>query len=179
MSSFDIEKFQKILNETESNLQKIPQLKKVSDATSLKIVYILLGLLIVLLLLIYIFSGLRALSTLVGVVYPGWCSLKAIKSKGKDDDTFWLSYWVIYGIFSVFESITDLFLFWIPFYELIKIFFYFYLFSPQLKGALTLLSNFLFICFDPHHLYFIVLYYYYYYLFLTLTQILCIIGTFS
>lgn len=137
MASFDIEKIQQVLNDTEKNLQKIPQLKKVSEATSLKIVYILLGALVVLLLLIYIFSGLRALSTLVGVVYPGWCSLKAIKSKDKDDDTFWLSYWVIYGIFTAFESITDLLLFWVPFYELIKIFFYFYLFSPQLKGALT------------------------------------------
>ena len=96
-----------------------------------------MGAFVVLLILIYIFSGLRALSTLVGVVYPGWCSLKAIKSKDKEDDTFWLSYWIIYGIFSAFESITDLLLFWIPFYELIKICFYFYLFSPQLKGALT------------------------------------------
>mmetsp|Transcript_63541 Transcript_63541/g.101124 ORF Transcript_63541/g.101124 Transcript_63541/m.101124 type:complete len:177 (-) Transcript_63541:3000-3530(-) len=137
-ASFDIEQIQKILNETEKGLQKIPQLKKVKEATSIKIVYLLMGLLVVSLILIYVFSGLRALSTLVGVVYPGWCSLKAIKSKEKDDDTLWLSYWVIYGIFSAFESITDLFLFWIPFYELLKICFYFYLFSPQLKGALTL-----------------------------------------
>eukprot|EP00483_Globobulimina_turgida_P009943 UN09962 len=65
-------------------------------------------------------------------------SLKAIKSTEKEDDTFWLSYWVIYAIFTAFESITDILLFWVPFYELIKICFYFYLFSPQLKGALTL-----------------------------------------
>eukprot|EP01083_Nonionella_stella_P000773 2223_1 len=138
MSGLDIERVQKILTETEANLQKIPQLKKVSEATGLKIIYILLGLIVVTLILVYVFSGLRALSTLVGVVYPGWMSLKAIKSKQKDDDTFWLSYWVIYGIFTAFESITDLLLFWIPFYELLKICFYFYLFSPQLKGALTL-----------------------------------------
>merc|ERR1712228_225240 len=56
----------------------------------------------------------------------------------KEDDTFWLSYWVVFGIFSAFESITDILLFWIPFYELLKICFYFYLFSPQLKGALTM-----------------------------------------
>eukprot|EP01083_Nonionella_stella_P304055 1054913_1 len=138
MSGFDIERFRKFVVELEEKLQKVPQLKKVSEATSLKIIYILLGLLVVLLVLIYVFSGLKALSTLVGVVYPGWCSLKAIKSKQKDDDTFWLSYWLIFGIFSVIESITDILLFWIPFYFGLKILFYFYLFSPQLKGALTL-----------------------------------------
>eukprot|EP01084_Bolivina_argentea_P107373 191974_1 len=137
-SSFDIEKIQKIMGETEKNLRKNPQLKKVYDATGVNIVYILLGLFVVGIVLVYLFSGLRALSTLVGVVYPGWCSLKAIQSKQKDDDTFWLSYWVIYGLFSAVESITDILLFWVPFYELIKICFYIYLFSPQLKGALTL-----------------------------------------
>lgn len=137
-SSFDIERIQKILRETESNLRKVPQLKKVYKATGVKIVYILLGALVVSLILIYLFSGLRALSMLVGTLYPGWASLKAIKSADKEDDTFWLSYWVVFGIFSAFESITDILLFWIPFYELLKICFYFYLFSPQLKGALTI-----------------------------------------
>ena len=137
-ASFDIERLQKILRETESNLRKIPQLKKVQKATGVKIVYILLGAFVLSLVLIYVFSGLRALSMLVGTLYPGWASLKAIKSKDKEDDTFWLSYWVVFGIFSAFESITDILLFWIPFYELLKICFYFYLFSPQLKGALTM-----------------------------------------
>ena len=130
----NFETMQRILNEAERHLQQIPLLTKVSKVTSLKIIHILLVLGI---LLRYI-----RISTLVGLIYPVWSSLKAIKSKQTDQDTFtfWLSYWVIYGILAVFESTTNL-LFWIPFYELIKIFFYLYLFLPQYKGALMLLSN--------------------------------------
>ena len=145
MSGFDIEKIQQILNEAEKNLAKVPQLKQLKKATGLQIVWILLAAFAFVLLMIYLFSGLRALGTCIGVVYPAWCSLKAIKSSDKEDDTFWLAYWCIYGIFSAFESITDILLFWVPFYELLKIVFYIYLFSPQFKGALTL-----YVCFHLH-----------------------------
>ena len=136
--NLDIEKINQMLKEAEKSLSKVPQLKQLKKATGLQIVWMLMAAFAMTLFMIYIFSGLRALGTCIGVVYPAWCSLKAIKSSDKDDDTFWLAYWVIYGIFSAFESITDILLFWVPFYELLKIVFYIYLFSPQLKGALTL-----------------------------------------
>lgn len=44
------------------------------------------------------------------------CSIKAIESNNKDDDTKWLTYWVVYGLFSVTEFFSDIFLFWFPFY---------------------------------------------------------------
>merc|ERR1712150_156948 len=111
----DIERIQKMMKETEKNLSKVPQLKQLKKATGLQITWMLLGAAVLAVFLVYIFSGLRALATLVGVVYPAWCSLKAIKSTDKEDDTFWL-----------------------PFYELLKIVFYLFLFSPQFKGALTI-----------------------------------------
>lgn len=47
--------------------------------------------------------------------------VKAIESKQKDDDTKWLTYWVVYSAFSLVEFFTDIFLFWIPFYWLLKV----------------------------------------------------------
>lgn len=44
------------------------------------------------------------------------CSIKAIESNSKEDDTTWLTYWVVYGVFSVAEFFSDLFLYWFPFY---------------------------------------------------------------
>lgn len=44
------------------------------------------------------------------------CSIKAIESNNKEDDTKWLTYWVVYGLFSVAEFFSDIFLFWFPFY---------------------------------------------------------------
>ena len=43
-------------------------------------------------------------------------SIKAIESSSKEDDTTWLTYWVVYGVFSVAEFFSDIFLYWFPFY---------------------------------------------------------------
>jgi len=48
-------------------------------------------------------------------------SCKAIDSVEKDDDTQWLTYWVVYAAFGIVEYFADLVLFWIPFYFLLKV----------------------------------------------------------
>lgn len=47
--------------------------------------------------------------------------IKAIESATKDDDTKWLTYWVVYGVFSVAEFFADIFLSWFPFYYIGKV----------------------------------------------------------
>lgn len=47
---------------------------------------------------------------------PSCHSIKAIESSSKEDDTTWLTYWVVYGVFSVAEFFSDTFLYWFPFY---------------------------------------------------------------
>lgn len=42
--------------------------------------------------------------------------VKAIESPNKDDDTVWLTYWVVYALFGLVEFFSDLLLFWFPFY---------------------------------------------------------------
>jgi len=49
------------------------------------------------------------------------CSCKAIDSEEKDDDTQWLTYWVVYAAFGIMEYFTDLLLSWVPFYFLAKV----------------------------------------------------------
>lgn len=50
-----------------------------------------------------------------------FCRVKAIESHEKDDDTKWLTYWVVYSVFSLVEFFSDIFLFWIPFYWFLKV----------------------------------------------------------
>lgn len=52
---------------------------------------------------------------------PLFVSIKAIESTVKEDDTQWLTYWVVYGLFSVVETISDALLFWFPFYYVGKV----------------------------------------------------------
>ena len=49
------------------------------------------------------------------------CRVKAIESQVKNDDTKWLTYWVVYSAFSLVEMVTDIFLFWVPFYWFLKV----------------------------------------------------------
>ena len=46
---------------------------------------------------------------------------KAVESPQGDDDTQWLTYWIVYSTFNILEYFTDLILFWIPFYSLLKV----------------------------------------------------------
>ena len=48
-------------------------------------------------------------------------SCKAIDSDEKDDDTQWLTYWVVYATFTILEHFTDYLLAWVPFYFLAKV----------------------------------------------------------
>jgi len=57
---------------------------------------------------------------LLGFLYPAYASVKAVESVNKDDDTQWLTYWVVYSGFSMLEFFSDMFLSWFPLYFLFK-----------------------------------------------------------
>ena len=56
---------------------------------------------------------------MIGFVYPAYVSLVALNSKDREDDTKWsvlwilchsrLTYWVVFGFFSIIESIVSIF----------------------------------------------------------------------
>jgi len=84
---------------------------------------------------IYGFGGMKLVSDMFAFVYPAYMSFKAIDSPDATDDTQWLTYWVVFALFSIVESVMSFLVTWIPFYYLIKVCFFAWLYHPKFMGA--------------------------------------------
>ena len=97
--------------------------------------------LLVLSLITLIFFGTTLLTLGITVLYPAVQSVKAIESSGKEDDKIWLTYWIIFGSFTLIDDFFGWALAIIPYFFWIKLAFFLYLLAPQTRGALIVYHN--------------------------------------
>lgn len=121
----------------QSNEKMDKFLIKIEEKTNVKKVYIAIAFII--LIVIWLGSGHagQLLCNSIGFLYPAYSSIKAIESHNKDDDTKWLTYWVVYATFSMLESFSDIIIGWLPFYWLSKCIFLVWCMSPTNGSAIV------------------------------------------
>ena len=107
----------------------IPQQKVLQYIMILGILFIVFGI------------GQAILTNLIGVAYPVFMSFYALESDGDDDDKQWLTYWVVFGMFSIADQFAGFILRFIPFYYVLKVATLIWLFHPATQGATFVYNN--------------------------------------
>eukprot|EP00039_Didymoeca_costata_P017947 m.331480 g.331480 ORF g.331480 m.331480 type:complete len:186 (+) comp16738_c0_seq1:100-657(+) len=133
------DKVETFLKENENNdgiFGKAAQgVTKAANSTGVPRAFVLLGGIALVLILFFLSCGMAFLAVLIGSVYPGFMSFKAVESREKDDDTKWLTYWVVFAAFQIVEFFADFIMFWMPFYQWIKIAVLLWCMSPGDKNG--------------------------------------------
>lgn len=77
----------------------------------------------------------RIIAIAIGTVYPAICSIIAVATEEIEDDTYWLTYWSVYGCLFLIMDVTEDFLGKIPGFYTLIIFTTIYLMLPMFRGA--------------------------------------------
>ncbi|XP_063679334.1 receptor expression-enhancing protein 5-like isoform X2 [Bolinopsis microptera] len=95
---------ERLMNLTDKDKQKLGLI----SALVLTIVWLAVGI------------GSSLVCSVICFVYPAYKSFKAVESPQGDDDTQWLTYWIVYSTFNILEYFADIIFFWIPMFQLLK-----------------------------------------------------------
>ncbi|CAI5438752.1 unnamed protein product [Caenorhabditis angaria] len=138
---------QKALDDFDKQLQQPGPLTNVlatvEQKTGVKRLHLVLGVLGLQALYLIFGHSAQLLCNFMGFVYPAYMSIRAIESSNKDDDTQWLTYWVVFAIFSVLEFFSVQIVAVFPIYWLFKSLFLLFLYLPAFRGATKLYHRFI------------------------------------
>ena len=107
------------------------------------------------LLVLMILQGWTILVTAITVLYPAVHSIRAIESEdGGDDDKVWLTYWMVFGCFTVAETFLGFIFYFVPYWDWIRLGLFIWLLLPNFNGAKIIYEGFIqkLISQNKHHI---------------------------
>ncbi|GAB5371395.1 hypothetical protein AAMO2058_001576200 [Amorphochlora amoebiformis] len=107
------------------------------EFTGVQSFYVILGLSIVsgsTLIRTFGFGSFGHFATFLYLVYMTFKVLQERHGRS-NDKIYWLMYWAFYGIYTLFDVITELLFYWIPYLEVYKLIFLAWCLLPQTRGA--------------------------------------------
>jgi len=136
------DKAQNFVSQLDKELTKYPALNNLEKQSGVPKVYVIGGLGFLYFFLVFLNYGGQLLTNLAGFAIPGYYSLNALFTTTKVDDTQWLTYWVVFALFSVIEAAFSV-TYWLPFYYIFKFVLIMWLGLPQFGGAQVIFRSFL------------------------------------
>ena len=139
-----MDEIQNRLREFNDDVKDLPVIKELSEVTGFPpsffgTLFLGLGVLIVALN----FPYCELLVQTIGIIYPCYKSVQALKTERKDDDKQWLTYWTVFALFTIADLYAHWILTWVPYYWLVKLCFLIYLFNPVTMGAVQIYETIL------------------------------------
>lgn len=136
------DRFQQSIRQLDGELSKYPALNNLEKTTGVPKAYGVVGLAALYFFFIIFNLGGQLLTNFAGFVLPGYYSVNALFTANKEDDTQWLTYWVVFAFFTVIESLVNV-IYWFPFYFTFKFIFLLWLSLPMFRGADIIFHNFM------------------------------------
>jgi len=124
-------------SQLDKELENIPLLVFIQEKSNNKVKRAHIALGVVSFLFLFVLFGIWDIwiCNLLGFVFPAYASIKAIETTDKNDDTQWLTYWVVFGLFTVLEFFAPTILWAFSWYFVVKFVFILWLLSPIHNGA--------------------------------------------
>jgi len=132
----------KQLDLLDSKLLQNGYVQQIHEKTQARPSYLVVGASAFLVLFLVWGVGAKFVTNLIGFAYPLYESYRALSANqhastqhNQQVESQWLTYWIIFAAFTLVESLTDFFLYWIPLYHLVKIVFLVWCYLPSTRGA--------------------------------------------
>jgi len=137
----DLHDFNAHFDSLDKFLDQFPIFGTLEAKTGVRRSFIAIGLMAAVITTLLSSHGPDLICNIFGFAYPTYATFKTLRrEEGFSEGDFWLSYWVVFGGFTIFENIFDAYFLqsWGWLYLAFKCLFLFWAFLPQTRGAALL-----------------------------------------